>query len=193
MRTVKSETYFLKLNNTKNYSTLNMGVAAFTRIFLRIYKTTRHVLPEASNLHRHTGIHSSSSTLWWIRIEKRRKKLAALSMLHKAKKAYYAVIAWLRVRVARYTHPVYSPSGSCHSDVTSLPPLFRYPLSIAWLRVRVARYTFLFSLAWPWRIKSLVKHNMLIHTQTAQAHSPITAYPTAAVFFLCTCFSLLYS
>ena len=81
-------------------------------------------------------------------------------MLHKAKKAYYAcdvihdflchmqhAIAWLRVRVARYTHPVYSPSGSCHSDVTSLPLLYRYPLSIAWLRVRVARYTFLFSLA----------------------------------------------
>ena len=71
------------------------------------------------------------------------------------------VIAWLRVRVARYTHPVYSPSGSCHSDVTSLPPLYLYPLSIAWLRVRFARYTFLFSLAWPWRMKSLVKHNML--------------------------------
>ena len=49
----------------------------------------------------------------------------------------------------------------CHSDVTSLPPLYRYPLSIAWLRVRVARYTFLFSLAWSWRMKSLVKHNML--------------------------------
>ena len=32
-----------------------------------------------------------------------------------------------------------------------------------------------------------------IHTQTAQTHSPITVYPTAAVFFLCTCFSLLYS
>ena len=75
-------------------------------------------------------------------------------MLHKAKKAYYAcdVIRFLvpyalRVRVARYTHPVYSPSGSCHSDVTSLPSFFRYPLSIAWLRVRVARYTFLFPLA----------------------------------------------
>ena len=99
-------------------------------------------------------------------------KLAALSMLHKAKKAYYACdvicyplsIAWLRVRVARYTHPVYSQSGSCHSDVTSLPPLLRYPLSIAWLRVRVARYTFLFSLAWPWRMKYLVKHNMLKST-----------------------------
>ena len=74
---------------------------------------------------------------------------------------YPLSIAWLRVRVARYTHPVYSPSGSYHSDVTSLPPLSRYPLSIAWLRVRVARYTFLFSLAWPWRMKSLVKHNML--------------------------------
>ena len=77
---------------------------------------------------------------------------------------YPLSIAWLRVRVARHTHPVYSPSGSCHSDVTSLPPLFRYALSIAWLRVRVARYTFLFSLAWPWRIKSLVKHNMLKKT-----------------------------
>ena len=74
---------------------------------------------------------------------------------------YPLSIAWLRVRVARYTHPVYSPSGSCHSDVTSLRPLYRYPLSIAWLRVWVARYTFLFSLAWPWRMKSLVKHNML--------------------------------
>ena len=79
---------------------------------------------------------------------------------------YPLSIAWLRVRVARYTHPVYSPSSSCHSDVTSLPPLYRYPLSIAWLRVRVARYTFLFSLAWPWRMKSLVKHNML-KAQTA--------------------------
>ena len=80
-------------------------------------------------------------------------------MLHKAKKAYYAcdVIRFL----VPYPHPVYSPSGSCHSDVTSLPPLYRYPLSIAWLRVCVARYTFLFSLAWPWRMKSLVKHNML--------------------------------
>ena len=75
---------------------------------------------------------------------------------------YPLSIAWLRVRVARYTHPVYSPSGSCHSDVTSLPPLYRYPLSIARLRVRVARYTFLFSLAWLWRMNSLVKHNMLI-------------------------------
>jgi hypothetical protein len=48
-----------------------------------------------------------------------KKSLAALSILHKAKKAYYACdvydflchmqheIAWLRVRVARYTHPVY--------------------------------------------------------------------------------------
>ena len=31
-----------------------------------------------------------------------------------------------------------------------------------------------------------------IHTQTAQAYSPPTAYPSAAVFFFCTCFSLLY-
>jgi hypothetical protein len=31
--------------NIKNYSTLNMGVAALTRIFLHIYKTTRHGLP----------------------------------------------------------------------------------------------------------------------------------------------------
>ena len=64
---------------------------------------------------------------------KKKIKLAALSMLHKAKKAYYACdviryplsIAWRRVRVARYTHPVYSPSDSCHSYVTSLPPLYR--------------------------------------------------------------------
>jgi len=47
----------------KNYSTLNMGVAAFTRISLYIYKTTRHGLPEASNLHRHTGTQSHSLTL----------------------------------------------------------------------------------------------------------------------------------
>ena len=90
----------------------------------------------------------------------KKKKLAASSMQHEAKIAYYAfdVIQFfvpyaarlkLRGRVARYTHPVYSPSGSCHGDVTSLPPLYRYPLSIAWLRVRVARYTFLFSLASP--------------------------------------------
>ena len=32
-----------------------------------------------------------------------------------------------------------------------------------------------------------------IHAQTAEAHSPITAYPNAAVFFLYTCFPLLYS
>jgi hypothetical protein len=31
-----------------------------------------------------------------------------------------------------------------------------------------------------------------IHTQKAQAHSPLITYPPAAVFFLCTCFSLLY-
>ena len=84
---------------------------------------------------------------------------------------YPLSIAWLRVRVARYTHLVYSPSDSCHSDVTSLPPLFRYPLSIAWLRVGVARYTFLFSLAWPWRMKSLFKHNILILGQTSRASS----------------------
>ena len=74
---------------------------------------------------------------------------------------YPLSIAWLRVWVAQLTHPIYSPSGSCHSEVTSLLLLYRYPLSIAWLRVRFARYTFLFSLAWPWRMKSLVKHNML--------------------------------
>jgi len=52
-----------------NYSTLNMGVVAFTRIFLHIYKTTRHGLPEANKLHRHTGTQSSSSTLRWFRTE----------------------------------------------------------------------------------------------------------------------------
>jgi hypothetical protein len=31
-----------------------------------------------------------------------------------------------------------------------------------------------------------------IHTQTAQANSPLITYPPAAVFFLCTCFSPLY-
>ena len=90
---------------------------------------------------------------------------------------YPLSIAWLRVRVARYTHPVYSPSGICHSDVTSLPPLYRYPLSIAWLRVRVAWYTFLFSLAWPWRTKSLVKHNML-----KKRNSICSVYPWRDIF-----------
>ena len=103
---------------------------------------------------------------------------------------YPLSIAWLRVRVARYTHPVYSPSGSCHSDVTSLPPLLRYPLSIAWLRVRVARYTFLFSLAWPWRMKSLVKHNML-KKQTLIFHNvspcdlPFLGYPAHVTSVSC--------
>ena len=99
---------------------------------------------------------------------------------------YPLSIAWLRVRVARYTHTVYSPSGSCHSDVTSLPPLYRYPLSIAWLRVRVARYSFLFSLAWPWRMKSLVKHNMLKDTSCSASIKVIR-------FFLELEFSLLFS
>ena len=37
-------------------------------------------------------------------------------MLHKANKAYYAC-------------DVIRSSGSCHSDVTSLPPLFRYSIN----------------------------------------------------------------
>ena len=75
-------------------------------------------------------------------------------MLHEAKIAYYAfdVIRFFvpyaaRLKLLGFYYSVYSPSGSCYSDVTSLPPLCRYPLSIAWLRVRVALYTFLFSLA----------------------------------------------